>query len=134
VRHGNTYIRNSHFEGSTAVDIRLSPEHGCSVRRCTSSGSHQFLRFHNGVSPLTVQDCQVSGWSDPAAAISLNSPAAMIFDCVFTNPPTKNPPVQIGGSQQRLLVSQNVSAATDGIVTPNMARSTRSRPASAWAR
>ena len=120
--HGNTYIRNSHFEGSRDVDIWLTPEHGCSVRRCTSSGSQQFIRFNNGVSPLTVQDCHVSGWTNPAAAIALNSPAAMIFDCVFTNPPARNPPVQIGGTQQRLLLSQNASAATDGIVTPKMGR------------
>lgn len=118
--HGNTYVRNSHFEASTDVDIRLAPEHGCSVRRCTSNGSQQFIRFGNGVSPLTVQDCQVSGWSNPAGAISLSNPAAMIFDCIFTNPPGKNPPVQIGGAQQRLMVSQNVSAATDGVVTPNV--------------
>jgi Pectate lyase superfamily protein len=33
--HGNAYIRNTHFEGSSVVDIQLRPEHGSSVRRCT---------------------------------------------------------------------------------------------------
>ncbi|MHB9023007.1 MAG: glycosyl hydrolase family 28-related protein [Armatimonadota bacterium] len=115
--HGNTYIRNCHFAGSTNVDIALQPEHGCSVRRCTSVGSKTFLYFSNSVSPVVIQDCRIDGWTHPNWAITLGGAPVMIFDCVFTNPPNKTPPVKFGGGQ-RLLVSQNNSPATDGVVQP----------------
>jgi len=119
---GNTYIRNTHFEGSTGVDIWLNPEHGSSVRRCTSSGSRQFIYYGNPVAPLTVQDCRVAGWTNPDAAISLGGAPVTVFDCVFTNPPGKKPPVEIRAGHQRLFVSQNVSTATNGVVTPNVGK------------
>ena len=133
--HGNTYVRNCRFEGSTGVDIRLNPEHGCSVRRCASSGSRMFLQHGNPVAPLTIQDCQVAGWTCPDGAISLggwinpdgkatnqvNAPVAL-FDCVFTKPPGKTPPVQIRAEKQRLFVSQNISASTDGVYTPKIGK------------
>ena len=133
--HGNTYVRNCRFEGSTGTDIRLNPEHGCSVRRCVSSGSRRFIQHGNPVAPLTIQDCQVAGWTNPEGAISLggwinptggamnpvNGPVAL-FDCVFTKPPGRTPPVQIRAEQQRLFVSQNISAATDGVYTPKIGK------------
>jgi hypothetical protein len=120
--HGNTYIRNCRFEGSTGVDIALNPEHGSSVRRCVSVGSRAFLTYGNPVAPVSVQDCQVSGWTNPDWAVSLGGAPVSLFDCVFTNPPGKTPPVQIRSGNQRLFVSQNVSAATDGVYTPKVGK------------
>jgi hypothetical protein len=117
--HGNTYIRDCHFEKSATVDMNLHPEHACSVRRCTSVGSGAFLNFSNGVSPVTVEDCRIEGWTNQNGAVALQGAPAMIFDCVFTNPPSVNPPITSQGSYsaggERLIVSQNVSAATKGV-------------------
>ncbi len=112
--HGNTYVRNTHFAGSKTVDLLLRPEHGCSVRRCTSVGSRAFVEFVSGVSPLTIQDCRVEGWTNPDWAILRAGQPAMIFDCVFTKPPNRNGPIASGDGQP-LLVSENVSAETDGV-------------------
>ncbi len=120
--HGNTYVRNCRFEGSTNVDITLNPEHGSSVRRCVSVGSRAFITYGNGVSPLNIQDCQVSGWTNPDWAISVGGAPVTLFDCVFTNPPAKTPPVQIRSGGQRLFVSQNVSAETDSVYTPKVGK------------
>ncbi|OPZ86633.1 MAG: Pectate lyase superfamily protein [bacterium ADurb.Bin429] len=120
--HGNTYIRNCRFEQSKNVDITLNPEHGSSVRRCVSVGSKAFISYGNPVAPLSVQDCQVSGWTNPDWAISIGGAPVTIFDCAFTNPPGKTPPVQIRSGGQRLFVSRNVSTATDGVYTPNVGK------------
>ena len=116
--HGNTYVRNCHFEASSTVDLALNPEHGSSVRRCTSVGSRAFISFNNGVAPLSIQDCQVSGWTNPDGAILLSGAPVALFDCVFTSPPGKTPPVKLNYGGQRLVASQNVSAATDGVYMP----------------
>ena len=116
-RFGNTYVRNCRFEGSTATDLVLHPEHGSSVRRCVSVGSKQFVVFTNSVAPITIQDCRVDGWTDPTGAIALGGAPVTVFDCVFTRPPGKAPPVQLRSASQRLFVSQNESAATDGVYT-----------------
>lgn len=116
--HGNVYVRNTHFTGSQVVDLLLHPEHGCSVRRCTSLGSRAFVDFYNSVAPLTIQDCRVEGWTNPEGAILVGGGPAMIFDCVFTRPPGRTPPIMSRGGYpggQRLVVSQNVSAETDGV-------------------
>jgi len=119
---GNFYIRNCHFERSRAVDIQAGPEHGSSVRRCTSSGSNMFVRFGNPVATLIVQDCRVDGWKNSGGAITLAGGPVQLFDCVFTNPPipATGAPVAIldkaqlnvfavSISQQlRLLISGNV--------------------------
>jgi hypothetical protein len=112
--HGNTYVRDCHFQGSTNVDLVLGPEHGCSVRRCTSVGSVAFLNFSNGVAPLTVEDCRVEGWTNPDWALSVGGGPVMIFDCVFTKPPSTTPPIKAGGGEH-VIVSQNVSADTKGV-------------------
>ena len=112
--HGNTYVRNCHFEGSTEVDIFLHPEHGCSVRRCTSSGSGQFIQSST-MAPLTIQDCQVAGWTNTAGAMSLFGAPVTVFDCVFSNAPNDTPPVRIPWAPQHLFVSQNVSSSTGGL-------------------
>ena len=120
--HGNTYVRNCRFDGSTGVDLLLNPEHGSSVRRCVSSCSRQFIQYANPVAPLTVQDCQVDGWLNLDGAVSLGGAPVALFDCVFTNPPGKVPPVRICSDNQRLFVSQNVSASTEGVYTPKIGK------------
>ena len=37
-RHGNFYVRNTHFQDSRKVDVLAQPEHGCSLRSCTGEG------------------------------------------------------------------------------------------------
>jgi hypothetical protein len=117
-QHGNTYVRNCHFEANV-VDIRLAnPEHASTVRRCTSVGSEAFLFAASPVAPFTVEGCQVSSWTKAEATVMVRGAPAMIFDCVFTDPPSTNPPVKLMNPGQRIFVSQNVSAQTDGIVAP----------------
>jgi hypothetical protein len=49
---------------------------------------------------LTIQDCHVSGWTNPDWAICNNwSGPLLIFDCVFTDPPSASPPVSLGVPQ-----------------------------------
>jgi len=117
-KHGNFYARNSHFEGSTDVDILSAPEHGSSVRRCTSVGSRQFLRYANPVSPMTLQDCHVAAWTGPDGAVSLSGAPVMIFDCVFTHPPDKEPPIRVHKAGQQLIVSENHAEGSPALVGP----------------
>ncbi len=112
----NFYVRDTHFEKSKVMDIRVRGEHGMSVRRCTSIGSRMFLE-ESTIAPLTVQDCQVSAWMNPVGAITLGSGPVLLFDCVFTNPPTRHPPIVVS-SGQHVIVSNNQSAGTDGLVKP----------------
>ncbi len=111
--HGNFYARNTHFENSKTVDIRALPEHGCSLRRCTSRGSHQFLFFKNSVSPFTIQDCHVAGWKNPAGAIQLDGAPVILFDCSFADPPNSAAPVQAMRAGQRVIASENVAKGCD---------------------
>lgn len=108
-RHGNFYARNCHFRGSREADIASAPEHASSVRRCTSLGSRAFLRFANPVSPMTVQDCQVEGWTGPDGAVTLNGAPVLLFDCAFRGGPQGQAPVRILRSGQRLIVSENTA-------------------------
>jgi len=111
--HGNVYVRNCHFEASRQADMEIHAEHGSSVRRCTSVGSKTFLVCTNSVAPLAIQDCHVEGWTNPEGAVRLGPQPAMVFDCVFTRPPSKIPPVKAAAGRQ--IVSGNVSAETDGV-------------------
>jgi hypothetical protein len=120
--HGNTYVRNTHFSGSTNTDIWLNPEHGSTVRRCTSQGSKSFVTFVNSVAPLTVQDCQVGGWTNPDGAVLIGGAPVAIFDCVFTTPPNQKPPINIRNGNQRLFLSQNVSKDTEGIINAGVGK------------
>ncbi len=93
-RRGNFYARNCHFQRSKEADIaNPGALHGCSVRRCTSLGSHTFLRISGH--EMTVQDCHVSGWTNPDGAIISGGQPFLIFDCVFTNAPSANPPIRL---------------------------------------
>jgi hypothetical protein len=112
----NFYVRDSHFERSQVTDVRAYAEHACSVRRCTSIGSRLFIE-QNSIAPLTVQDCQVSGWTNPTGAVTLGGGPVIVFDCVFTNPPARHAPVTLARGQ-RLVLSNNRSADTDGLVKP----------------
>lgn len=110
--HGNFYVRNCHFEGSRVVDIMDASEHGSSVRRSTSVGSHAFITRATSVAPITIQDCHVDSWKSPQGAIVLSRPPALLFDCVFTNPPPDArgiglAPIHTTSEGQRLIVSNN---------------------------
>lgn len=86
--HGNYYVRNTHFEESRQADIISKPEHACSVRRTTSLNSNMFVEHANIVAPLGLENCVVSGWKNPVGAVSMAGAPGMMFDCVFSNPPT----------------------------------------------
>jgi hypothetical protein len=107
--HGNFYARNCHFEDSRTVDVSARPEHGCSLRRCTSLRSNRFLDFDNSVSPLTVQDCHVAGWRGKDGAIRLHGAPVLLFDCRFAEPPDAQPPVRVLTPVQRLFLSNNAA-------------------------
>ncbi|QDU92647.1 Pectate lyase superfamily protein [Lignipirellula cremea] len=114
--HGNFYARNSHFQNSKVVDMRALPEHGCSLRRCTSLGSQQFLFFQNSVSPFTIQDCHVSGWKNPQGAIQLDGAPVVLFDCSFVDPPSAAAPVQAMRQTQRIIASENTAPGCDELI------------------
>ncbi|MGC9004926.1 MAG: glycosyl hydrolase family 28-related protein [bacterium] len=104
--HGNFYIRNSHFERN-GTDIQFLSEHGNSVRRCTSFGSGTFIKELGTISPLTVENCHISGWKSPEGAIILNGSPVLIFDCEFSNPPPKGPAIKIIRDDQRVILCGN---------------------------
>ena len=101
----NFYARNCHFENSRVADFIVGPEHGCSIRRCTSVGAKCFVRDDNEVAPLTIQDCQVAHWTDPAGAVFLSSPTLM-FDCSFSQPPSDQPPVKLHEQDPKAALEQ----------------------------
>ena len=90
----NMYVRTCHFENSIDCDISANkgPEHPCSFIRCTSLNSNKFLDWNGGVATAFIQNCHVSGWKSKAA-MSIQGAPCVIFDCVFTNPPGSNPPI-----------------------------------------
>jgi len=114
--HGNYYARNSHFEGSSVVDIRSAPEHACSVRRCTSAGSRAFIDHRNSVSPLTIQDCRVARWTGPSGAVTISGAPALVFDCVFSDPPDQGAPIRLPRAGQRIIVSQNRAEGSPSVL------------------
>ena len=109
--HGNFYVRNCHFEESRSVDIDARPEHGSSVRRCTSVGSNAFLRFSSSVAPMTIQDCHVSDWKDPTGTVVLGCPSSILFDCTFARGPRGASPIHVSRHGHRLIGSE---IRTDG--------------------
>jgi hypothetical protein len=108
--HGNFYARNCHFEGSTVVDLLSQPEHGCTVRRCTSLNSNMFLRQANPVATMVVEGCAVGGWKEPAGALSFSGAPALVFDCAFSDPPAGGTcAINVQSHWQKLLHSQNTA-------------------------
>jgi hypothetical protein len=104
-RYGQVYARNSRFEASRERDLLLGASHKHAVRRCVSIGSRAFIEGEC----VTVQDCQVSGWTGKDGAIVVRSAATpvTIFDCVFKNPPSDTPPIRCSDPNLRLLLSNN---------------------------
>jgi hypothetical protein len=123
-QRGNLYARDCHFARSREQDFLLPP-HGHSVRRTTSVGSACFIRpAQEGRHPLllAVEDCVVSGWTDPKGAIfGVNRGPLQIVDCVFLNPPSRSAPIQLvnpGWMEQVLLHSNCRSPHTQQLVNP----------------
>lgn len=117
--HGNFYVRNCHFERSRVVDISSAPEHGSSLRRCTSVGSNAFLHFGNAVAPMTLQDCQIEGWTSPEGAVRLAGAPVLLFDCVFTKGPEGSVPIQAGNGQRIFLSENSAPGAPSPIEAPS---------------
>ena len=113
---GNFYARNCHFGGSRQADFVVGSEHGSSIRRCTSVGSRQFIEERGTIAPLTIQDCHVAGWTHPEGAVHLNGSPVLMFDCVFTRPPSDRPPVRVDNPAQTLLVSNNRPETMESLV------------------
>ncbi len=112
-RYGQVYVRNSRFEASRERDLALGDSHKHAVRRCVSTGSRTFIEGTH----FTVQDCLVSGWTNPEGAIIVRSPATpvVIFDCVFEDPPSKDAPIR-AQAETRILLSNNTSPGTDKVI------------------
>ena len=112
---GNFYARNSHFESSRTTDFFIGSEHGSTMRRCTSVGSKHFIESGT-IGPLTIQDCHVAGWTDPAGAVFLNGSPVLMFDCAFSRPPSCRPPVNLVSAQQKVLLSNNQPVECERLV------------------
>ncbi len=113
---GNFYARSCHFDGSRRADFVVGSEHGSSIRRCTSVGSRRFIDEPGTIAPLTVQDCHVAAWTDPAGAVHLSGSPVLMFDCTFTRPPSDRPPVRLANPAQKLMLCNNRPAAIEGLV------------------
>ena len=87
---GQAFVRNCHFEGSTDTDMLFSAStHAQSVRRTTSknrgcSSAWAKALWRNNL-PVTMQDCQVEGWTnlDGAVVGYFRGPVTM-FECLQT--------------------------------------------------
>jgi len=116
---GQWYVRNSHFRRSRQADLRNNNDiHGCSARRCTSVDSRAFYERAGTVGGpfFTIQDCHVTGWTNPDYAIhSSNKEGSplLIFDSTFTNAPSENPPILLGGPTP--VVHSNNNASTPAL-------------------
>ncbi len=114
---GNVYIRRCEFRGSLDTDI-WTHVGDCAALRCTSVGSKRFL--HAGGQMFVLEDCHVDGWKSTQGAINrpVGSPFT-VFDCTFTNPPDKNPPIT-GVQGAAVLISNCTSGSTDGVLDKNL--------------
>lgn len=102
--HGNFYARNCHFEAGAQADAQVGSEHGSSLRWCTSHGSKRFVET-SGIAPVTLQDCQVAAWTDPASACELNGAPVLLMDCVFSAAPPADKPAVRAGRRTLVLIS-----------------------------
>ena len=122
VSHANAYVRNCHFEGSSACDIFLQGEHSHSVRRCTSFGSNRFIEYVNGVATLTVQDCQIDAWRNPEGAVKYFGAPRIMMDCVFGSPSgvieDKRQPVAVRNGVSNLIHSNNKVSGNVRLLNP----------------
>lgn len=118
----NFYARECRFVGSTETDIAFYGEGGSSVRRCTSQGSQQFVVFGSLVAPLAIQDCRVDGWKSKAGAVVMGpvfEAPVLLFDTVFSRPPSADAPVVCTNAAQRLLLSNNRAEGCTSVVAAN---------------
>jgi len=112
-RRGNFYVRNCHFERSKVVDVtNIQFSVGCSVRRSTSVGSHAFVQLATAPDGwqgmFTIQDCHVSGWRNPDWAVySGFTGPLLIFDTVFSDAPSANPPIRLAAKRLSVVHSNN---------------------------
>lgn len=113
---GCFYARNCSFRNSSTADIDSRPEHGSSVRRCTSVGSAAFVNHNSSVGGLVIQDCHVDQWTSAAGAITYAGAPGMIFDCTFTGAPNANNPVYLPNTGQRVILANNRFESTDDIL------------------
>jgi hypothetical protein len=121
--HGNFYVRNCRFEGSRKADLFMRSEHGSSVRRSVSVGSHRFADFGAGVAPFAIEDCRVEGWKAPDGAVVIGGAPALVFDCVFAAPPNDHPPIRVVKGAQRLVLSNNAAPGAPAVVkAPDITR------------
>ncbi len=110
----NFYVRDSHFVTSRVTDVLSMAEHGVSLRRCTSVGSRMFFQ-QNSIATAVVQDCRVSGWTNPDGAISLNYGPVMVFDCAFEHGPGRDAAIRTVDSQ-KLILSNNRYPGSSALV------------------
>lgn len=114
---GNFYVRDCFFTNSTSCDIYVRPEHNCTVRRCKSVGSRQFINSSSSVCPLTVMDCYVEKWTTTTAGGAINHPSTpplILSHCRFVRPPnTTVAPV----SSSTAFVCTNVAPSNSAVVS-----------------
>jgi hypothetical protein len=112
---GQALIRNSRFFRSTDMDVKeLNDSRSNSIRRCSSVGSRVFYERDAQTITLpssrvtSIQDCYVSGWTNAGYAILSKATGAncydpmLVFDCVFVNGPSANPPIKLDRAIQAL--------------------------------
>ena len=71
----------------------------------------------------------MDGWKNPDGAVVLNGPPVVLFDCVFTHPPTKDAPVRVTAhppsekldcvgatAGQRLILANNTAEGCNELV------------------
>lgn len=103
---GNFYCRDTHFENSRISDVLYESEHTSTLRRCTSTGSKQFLIARTPHCATVLQDCHVSGWTGEAA-ISQNILPMLMFDCTFTGRGRNSTVIRFRRTDTENLVSCN---------------------------
>jgi len=126
VEKGNVVVRNVRFERSKHADLVLST-HSHSIRRVVSEGSHTFIETVSGpqvAGAITVQDCQVSGWSNREGAIlaRLRGPVT-VFDCVFAGGPNDYPPIKLAHPRstiQTALLSNVMAPGARAVIDPGL--------------
>jgi hypothetical protein len=116
-------ISNTHFSRSKVADIIGG--HQMHVTHCTSTGSHYFYSQLENVpfSPDVLEDCHVDGWTDPDGAVFLGSWGPnMVFDCVFTHPPSGGQNPVCLDRQSALTTSNNVAEGSPAVLNLSKAK------------
>jgi hypothetical protein len=127
--YGKTIVLNTHFEKSTSVDVTTRAGVNQRLRRCTSNQSKAFFSVVIGSTPTAtvIQDCRINAWTDTNGAIQMaDRGPALIFDCIFTNPPNNNPPIKLSNSSvpYRLTLSNTTCSSLTTLVNAGTNSST----------